>query len=283
MAEAGRRPAEPPGGPAPPAAADAPEPREPAAPPALRRLPGEPSPRGRSQSDLSACSSRGRPLRVHISGSGRALAAEGAAEGAGAGGGGRDRRGAGGAAARGGEAEPRGAPPGPVAGDAPAACGRSAAGRAPGERGAARAGRGGAGRGAAGLLGSWVRGRLGSRARVGAGVSAAPGTPPTCPRFRDPEFFGGGGGLRVRGFRRCEEPCRWCRELGGLLAPAALPGSRQGPEPPSELAPTRPALARARAPGGWGCRVHPGGKPGTRALCDGGHCATYPRLSYLGV
>uniref|UniRef100_A0A8I3NAU4 Phosphatase and actin regulator n=1 Tax=Canis lupus familiaris TaxID=9615 RepID=A0A8I3NAU4_CANLF len=69
MAEAGRRPAEPPGGPAPPAAADAPEPREPAAPPALRRLPGEPSPRGRSQSDLSACSSRGRPLRVHISGS----------------------------------------------------------------------------------------------------------------------------------------------------------------------------------------------------------------------
>ncbi|XP_072575508.1 phosphatase and actin regulator 2 isoform X3 [Vulpes vulpes] len=57
------------GGPAPPAAADAPEPREPAAPPALRRLPGEPSPRGRSQSDLSASCSRGRPLRVHISGS----------------------------------------------------------------------------------------------------------------------------------------------------------------------------------------------------------------------
>ncbi|XP_057617340.1 phosphatase and actin regulator 2 isoform X2 [Chionomys nivalis] len=37
--------------------------------PALRWLPGDPSPRGRSQSDLSSASSRGRPLRVHISGS----------------------------------------------------------------------------------------------------------------------------------------------------------------------------------------------------------------------
>lgn len=74
MAEAGKRSAEPPGGPAGQAAAEAPEPQEPAPPPAtaLRRLPGDPSPRGRSQSDLSSCSSRGRPLRVHISGSGKA-------------------------------------------------------------------------------------------------------------------------------------------------------------------------------------------------------------------
>ncbi|XP_044922223.1 phosphatase and actin regulator 2 isoform X5 [Mustela putorius furo] len=71
MAEAGRRSVEPLGGPAGPAAAEAPEPQEPAPRPAtaLRRLPGDPSPRGRSQSDLSSCSSRGRPLRVHISGS----------------------------------------------------------------------------------------------------------------------------------------------------------------------------------------------------------------------
>ncbi|XP_070458874.1 phosphatase and actin regulator 2 isoform X1 [Equus przewalskii] len=65
MAEAGRRAAEPPGEPAGPAAAEAPEP----AASALCRLPGDPSPRGRSQSDLSSCSSRGRPLRVHITGS----------------------------------------------------------------------------------------------------------------------------------------------------------------------------------------------------------------------
>ncbi|XP_029079507.1 phosphatase and actin regulator 2 isoform X1 [Monodon monoceros] len=71
MAEAGRSPAEPPGEPARQAAAEVPEPEAPARPPApaLRRLPGDPSPRGRSQSDLSSCSSRGRPLRVHISGS----------------------------------------------------------------------------------------------------------------------------------------------------------------------------------------------------------------------
>ncbi|XP_025150229.3 phosphatase and actin regulator 2 isoform X1 [Bubalus kerabau] len=71
MAEAGRSPAEPPGEPAVQAAAEVPEPETPAGPPApaLRRLPGDPSPRGRSQSDLSSCSSRGRPLRVHISGS----------------------------------------------------------------------------------------------------------------------------------------------------------------------------------------------------------------------
>ncbi|XP_054991535.1 phosphatase and actin regulator 2 isoform X5 [Sorex araneus] len=51
-------------------AAGSPE-EPPAEPPALapRRPPGDPSPRGRSQSDLSSCSSRGRPLRVHISGS----------------------------------------------------------------------------------------------------------------------------------------------------------------------------------------------------------------------
>ncbi|XP_029388738.1 phosphatase and actin regulator 2 isoform X3 [Mus pahari] len=47
-----------------------PEPEVPGPPvPALRWLPGDPSPRGRSQSDLSSASSRGRPLRVHISGS----------------------------------------------------------------------------------------------------------------------------------------------------------------------------------------------------------------------
>ncbi|XP_035294655.1 phosphatase and actin regulator 2 isoform X2 [Cricetulus griseus] len=47
-----------------------PEPEAPGPPaPALRWLPGDPSPRGRSQSDLSSASSRGRPLRVHISGS----------------------------------------------------------------------------------------------------------------------------------------------------------------------------------------------------------------------
>ncbi|XP_073750134.1 phosphatase and actin regulator 2 isoform X10 [Callorhinus ursinus] len=71
MAEAGKRSAEPPGGPAGQAAAEAPEPQKLAPPPATapRKLPGDPSPRGRSQSDLSSCSSRGRPLRVHISGS----------------------------------------------------------------------------------------------------------------------------------------------------------------------------------------------------------------------
>ncbi|XP_078226335.1 phosphatase and actin regulator 2 isoform X8 [Callithrix jacchus] len=72
MAEAGSRPAGSPGYPARPAAAvSVPEPEAPAPPPALalRWLPGDPSPRGRSQSDLSSSSSRGRPLRVHISGS----------------------------------------------------------------------------------------------------------------------------------------------------------------------------------------------------------------------
>ncbi|XP_075859024.1 phosphatase and actin regulator 2 isoform X4 [Microcebus murinus] len=72
MAEAGRRLAGPPGDAAgQAAAAQVPEPEPPAPPPALalRRLPGDPSPRGRTQSDLSSCSSRGRPLRVHISGS----------------------------------------------------------------------------------------------------------------------------------------------------------------------------------------------------------------------
>ncbi|XP_053447261.1 phosphatase and actin regulator 2 isoform X3 [Nycticebus coucang] len=72
MAEAGRRPAGPPGEPAgQEAAARVPEPEPPAPPlaPAWLRLPGDPSHRGRSQSDLSSCSSRGRPLRVHISGS----------------------------------------------------------------------------------------------------------------------------------------------------------------------------------------------------------------------
>uniref|UniRef100_A0A8C3VH71 Phosphatase and actin regulator n=1 Tax=Catagonus wagneri TaxID=51154 RepID=A0A8C3VH71_9CETA len=71
MAEAGRSPAELPREPAEQAAAEVPEAEAPAGPPApaLRRLPGDPSPRGRSQSDLSSCSSRGRPLRVHISGS----------------------------------------------------------------------------------------------------------------------------------------------------------------------------------------------------------------------
>ncbi|KAM6180491.1 phosphatase and actin regulator 2 isoform 3-T3 [Erethizon dorsatum] len=68
MAEAGRLPA---GPTAEAAAAPAPEPEAPARPPApaLRWLPGDLSPRGRSQSDLSACSSRGRPPRVRISGS----------------------------------------------------------------------------------------------------------------------------------------------------------------------------------------------------------------------
>ncbi|XP_048210172.1 phosphatase and actin regulator 2 isoform X2 [Perognathus longimembris pacificus] len=53
------------------AAAPIPEPPAPAPPPApsaLRWLPADPSPRGRSQSDLSS-SSRGRPLRVRTSGS----------------------------------------------------------------------------------------------------------------------------------------------------------------------------------------------------------------------
>ncbi|XP_066229181.1 phosphatase and actin regulator 2 isoform X4 [Saccopteryx leptura] len=61
--------AEPPGEPGGQVAAGASEPEAPAPARALRRLPGDPSPRGRSQSDLSSCSSRGRPLRVHISGS----------------------------------------------------------------------------------------------------------------------------------------------------------------------------------------------------------------------
>nr|KAF6507152.1 phosphatase and actin regulator 2 [Rousettus aegyptiacus] len=69
MAEAGRSPTEPPGEPLGQVAAEAPETQASVPPPALRRLPGDPSPRGRSQSDLSSCSSRGRPLRVHISGS----------------------------------------------------------------------------------------------------------------------------------------------------------------------------------------------------------------------
>ncbi|KAI5193791.1 Collagen Alpha-5(Vi) Chain [Manis pentadactyla] len=76
MAEAGRRPSELPGEPAGPEAAGARESEAPAPPPALRGLPGDPSPRGRSQSDLSSCSSRGRPLRVHISGSARYHGAE---------------------------------------------------------------------------------------------------------------------------------------------------------------------------------------------------------------
>ncbi|KAM8789004.1 phosphatase and actin regulator 2 isoform 5-T5 [Rhynchonycteris naso] len=61
--------AEPPGEPVRQVAAGASEPEASAPARALRRLPGDPSPRGRSQSDLSSCSSRGRPLRVHISGS----------------------------------------------------------------------------------------------------------------------------------------------------------------------------------------------------------------------
>ncbi|XP_055122034.2 phosphatase and actin regulator 2 isoform X4 [Symphalangus syndactylus] len=72
MAEAGWRLAGSPVDPARQAAAvPVPEPEAPAPPaaPALRWLPGDPSPRGRSQSDLSSSSSRGRPLRVHISGS----------------------------------------------------------------------------------------------------------------------------------------------------------------------------------------------------------------------
>lgn len=69
MAEAGPSPAEPPGKPIGQVAAKASESQASAPPRALRRLPGDPSPRGRSQSDLSSCSSRGRPLRVRISGS----------------------------------------------------------------------------------------------------------------------------------------------------------------------------------------------------------------------
>nr|XP_005552071.2 phosphatase and actin regulator 2 isoform X6 [Macaca fascicularis] len=72
MAEAGWRPA---GFPVNPAgqgvAVPVPQSEAPAPPPAPAPhwLPGDPSPRGRSQSDLSSSSSRGRPLRVHISGS----------------------------------------------------------------------------------------------------------------------------------------------------------------------------------------------------------------------
>ncbi|XP_008004996.1 phosphatase and actin regulator 2 isoform X5 [Chlorocebus sabaeus] len=72
MAEAGWRPAGFPVNPAGQAVAvPVPESEAPAPPPApaLHWLPGDPSPRGRSQSDLSSSSSRGRPLRVHISGS----------------------------------------------------------------------------------------------------------------------------------------------------------------------------------------------------------------------
>ncbi|XP_031236291.1 phosphatase and actin regulator 2 isoform X1 [Mastomys coucha] len=74
MAEAGRSPGmsldQPVGQEAVAAEALDPEPEAPGPPvPALRWLPGDPSPRGRSQSDLSSASSRGRPLRVHISGS----------------------------------------------------------------------------------------------------------------------------------------------------------------------------------------------------------------------
>ncbi|KAM7136461.1 phosphatase and actin regulator 2 isoform 1-T1 [Molossus nigricans] len=69
MAETGRSPAEPPGEPAEQVAAKTSQPEVCAPPRAPRRQPGDPSPRGRSQSDLSSCSSRGRPLRVHISGS----------------------------------------------------------------------------------------------------------------------------------------------------------------------------------------------------------------------
>ncbi|KAM5324834.1 phosphatase and actin regulator 2 isoform 1-T1 [Glossophaga mutica] len=69
MAEAGRSAAERPREPVEQVVAEASEPEAFAPPRALRRLPGDPSPRGRSQSDLSSCSSRGRPLRVHISGS----------------------------------------------------------------------------------------------------------------------------------------------------------------------------------------------------------------------
>uniref|UniRef100_A0A2K5KJ24 Phosphatase and actin regulator n=4 Tax=Cercopithecinae TaxID=9528 RepID=A0A2K5KJ24_CERAT len=72
MAEAGWRPAGFPVNPAGQAVAvPVPQSEAPAPPPApaLHWLPGDPSPRGRSQSDLSSSSSRGRPLRVHISGS----------------------------------------------------------------------------------------------------------------------------------------------------------------------------------------------------------------------
>ncbi|XP_042537422.1 phosphatase and actin regulator 2 isoform X3 [Dipodomys spectabilis] len=75
MAETDRSPAgprdEPAGWEAAAAAAripEAPASAPPPAPSALRWLPGDPSPRGRSQSDLSS-SSRGRPLRVRTSGS----------------------------------------------------------------------------------------------------------------------------------------------------------------------------------------------------------------------
>lgn len=76
MAEAGRSPEmspdQPDGQEAVAAEVLDPEPEAPGPPvPALRWLPGDPSPRGRSQSDLSSASSRGRPLRVHISGSGK--------------------------------------------------------------------------------------------------------------------------------------------------------------------------------------------------------------------
>ncbi|XP_014992709.2 phosphatase and actin regulator 2 isoform X6 [Macaca mulatta] len=72
MAEAGWRPAGFPVNPAGQAVAvPVPQSEAPAPPPAPAPhwLPGDPSPRGRSQSDLSSSSSRGRPLRVHISGS----------------------------------------------------------------------------------------------------------------------------------------------------------------------------------------------------------------------
>uniref|UniRef100_A0A2K5UGM3 Phosphatase and actin regulator n=1 Tax=Macaca fascicularis TaxID=9541 RepID=A0A2K5UGM3_MACFA len=70
MAEAGWRPAGFPVNPAGQAVAvPVPKSEAPAPPaPAPHWLPGDPSP-GRSQSDLSSSSSRGRPLRVHISGS----------------------------------------------------------------------------------------------------------------------------------------------------------------------------------------------------------------------
>nr|XP_005552071.1 PREDICTED: phosphatase and actin regulator 2 isoform X6 [Macaca fascicularis] len=72
MAEAGWRPAGFPVNPAGQAVAvPVPQSEAPAPPPAPAPhwLPGDPSPRGRSQSDLSSSSSRGRPLRVHISSS----------------------------------------------------------------------------------------------------------------------------------------------------------------------------------------------------------------------
>nr|XP_031312324.1 phosphatase and actin regulator 2 isoform X1 [Camelus dromedarius] len=70
MAEAGRSPAESSGE---PAGRRRPRSTARGARPAAGACPAQaargPSPRGRSQSDLSSCSSRGRPLRVHISGS----------------------------------------------------------------------------------------------------------------------------------------------------------------------------------------------------------------------